>query len=48
VKQKGLYKQMLEDDRKRIEDRKKCSMLLNLANEQPFSFYNRKAPKKSK
>lgn len=48
VKQKNLYSQMIEENIRKTEDRKKCSMLLTLANEQPFSFYNRKAQKKTK
>lgn len=39
---------MLEDDRKRIDERKKNNMIITLANEQPFSFLNRKTNKKTR
>ena len=39
---------MLEDDTKKIEERKKSNMIITLANQQPFSFLDRKTNKKTK
>lgn len=39
---------MLEENQKKIEERKKSCMIMTLANEQPFSFLNRKTNKKNK
>ena len=38
VKDPNLYERMLDEDQKRIEERRKHSMIMTLANERPFSF----------
>ena len=48
VMEVGLFEKMMEDQRKKNEERKKCSMIMTLANEKPFSFLNRKTNKKTK
>ena len=48
VRDENLYERMLEEDQKRIEERKKNSMIMTLAAERPFSFENRKVQKKTK
>ena len=44
----GLYDKIREDQKKKNDERKRCSMIMTLANEQPFSFEKRKANKKTK
>ena len=44
----GLYERKIEEDRKKIEERKKNSMIMTLASEKPFSFLNRQTKKKTK
>ena len=44
----GLYEKIREDQLKKNEERKRCSMIMTLANEKPFGFETRKVNKKTK
>ena len=38
VSEVGLFEKMMEQQQKKNEERKRCSMIMTLANEKPFSF----------
>jgi hypothetical protein len=48
VAEVGLFERMQDEQRRKNEERKKCSMIMTLANERPFSFEGRKANKKNR